>query len=385
MGEYKLPKNFDEFIDARKEGFMIVKDFKEKGGKIVGTLCSYCPVEVMDAAGAAAIGLCGFGAEVIPDAEQNLPKNLCPLIKSTYGFAFTEKCPYTYFADLIVGETTCDGKKKMYELLDDIKPTYVLHLPQGKDRSYAKNAWYEEVKLLKEKLEEIFGITITDEALRKAANTRNRWRKAMCRLFELQAMNPPAVTGGEILLSLQQGMYSFDVETQINAMNNAADRLKAAYEVGERPVDPKAKRILLTGCPTGGVIQKVCSVIEQSGGAIVCNDNCGGEYATKILVDEDMDDILRAISDRYLKLHCSVMTPNDDRIENTKELIKKYKIEGVVEVVLHACHTYNIESDKMRRMSEDEMGVPYMKIETDYSMSDSGQLATRINAFIEML
>lgn len=385
MEKFELPKDFDDFIDARKAGFLRVKEYKENGGKIVGGLCSYCPVEVIDASGAAVIGLCGMGNETISDAEKVLPKNLCPLIKATYGFAYTEKCPYTYFSDLIVGETTCDGKKKMYEALNDIKPTYVLHLPQGQKRDYAKDAWYEEVKLLKEKLETLFGEPITDEALRKASDTRNRWRKAMCRLFELQRMNPPAVKGTEVLLSLQMNQYSWDVETQIKAMNDAVDKLKAAYEAGERPVDPKAKRILLTGCPTGGVSQKVTKVIEDNGGAIVCGDNCGGEYATRMMVDENAEDILRAISDRYVSLRCSVMTSNDDRIANTKNLIKELEIDGVVEVVLHACHTYNVEAEKMRHMVEDEMGVPYMKIETDYSTADCGQLTTRITAFLEML
>ncbi len=149
-----LPKLFDEFVDARKNGFLAAKEFKENGGKLAGTLCSYTPKEILDAGNIAAVGLCGTSNETIPDAEKVLPKNLCPLIKGTYGFASTEKCPYTYFSDIIIGETTCDGKKKMYELLNEIKETYVMHLPQGQDRPYAKDIWYEEVCLLKKKIEE---------------------------------------------------------------------------------------------------------------------------------------------------------------------------------------------------------------------------------------
>ena len=138
-----LPKLFDEFVDARKNGFLAAKEFKENGGKLAGTLCSYTPKEILDAGNIAAVGLCGTSNETIPDAEKVLPKNLCPLIKGTYGIASTEKCPYTYFSDIIIGETTCDGKKKMYELLNEIKETYVMHLPQGQDRPYAKDIWYE--------------------------------------------------------------------------------------------------------------------------------------------------------------------------------------------------------------------------------------------------
>ena len=102
------------------------------------------------------------------------------------------------------------------------------------------------------------------------------------------------------------------------------------------------------------------------------------------MIDENADDILRAISDRYLNIHCSVMTPNEGRMENTKKMIEKNKVDGVIEVVLQACHTFNVESAKMRDMVE-ELGVPYLKLETDYSTTDSGQIETRVAAFIEIL
>ena len=117
---------------------------------------------------------------------------------STYGFAYSVKCPYTYFSDIIIGETTCDGKKKMYELLNEIKETYVLHLPQSQERPYAKDIWYEEVKLIKEKLEEKFNCTITEEGLRKAAHVRNELRKAQLDMYHLQKLVPPAMKGTEM-------------------------------------------------------------------------------------------------------------------------------------------------------------------------------------------
>lgn len=384
MANHDLPKMFDEFVDARKNGFLAAKEFKENGGKLAGCLCSYTPQEVLDAGGIATVGLCGTSNETIPDAEKVLPKNLCPLIKSTYGFAYSEKCPYTYFSDIIIGETTCDGKKKMYELLNEIKDTHILHLPQSQERPYSKDIWYEEVKLLKERLEEKFGVEITDENLRKAVHTRNELRQALCDMYQLQESCPPAMRGTEMMLALQKGTFTFDVEKQIEHIKNLVKEAKEAYAAGERPVPASAKRILITGCPTGGVIQKVGMVVENNGGVIVCLDDCSGERTRSMMIDEDADDILRAISDRYLAINCSVMTPNTGRLENTKKMIEKYKADGVIEVVLQACHTFNVESAKMREMVED-MGIPYLKLETDYSTTDSGQIETRIAAFIEIL
>ena len=384
METLELPKSFDEFVDARKAGFLKVKEYVENGGHLVGMFCSYTPLELFDAAGVAVVGLCGTSNEPIADAEKVLPKNLCPLIKSSYGFAYTEKCPYTYFCDFIVGETTCDGKKKMFELLNDIKETYVLHLPQSQKREYAKEIWYQEVKLLKEYMEEKYGIEITDEKLREAAHKRNEMRKTQMELYTLQGAVPPAMKATEVMSTLAQGMFNFGVDAQHASYKAKVDAAKEALANGAKPVDENAKRILLTGCPSTGVIQKVGATIENNGGVIVCLDDCGGERTQKMLVDENADDILRAISDRYLEIHCSVMTTNEGRIENTKEMCKKYQVDGVIEMVLQACHTFNVESTLMQNMCDAE-GIPYMKLETDYSTTDSGQIETRLAAFIEML
>ena len=78
------------------------------------------------------------------------------------------------------------------------------------------------------------------------------------------------------------------------------------------------------------------------------------------------------------------MSPNDGRIEHMMDMVEKYKVDGVVEVVLQACHTFNVEATRMQEMCDEE-GIPYMKLETDYSTTDSGQIETRLAAFLEML
>lgn len=101
--------------------------------KIVGTFCTYTPKELIYAAGAYPVSLCSTSEGPIPTGEKHLPKNLCLLIKASYGHALRDSCPYIYFSDFIVGETTCDGKKKMYELLGEIKDTYVMQLPHNQN------------------------------------------------------------------------------------------------------------------------------------------------------------------------------------------------------------------------------------------------------------
>ncbi|WP_198306501.1 double-cubane-cluster-containing anaerobic reductase [Dehalobacterium formicoaceticum] len=383
MSIVNLPNKFEEFADARRQGFLKVKEIKENGGKIAGVFCTFTPSEILDAAGIFSVGLCGMSEETIIDAETDLPKNLCPLIKSSYGFALTEKCPYTYFADIIIGETTCDGKKKMYELLGEIKDTYIMQLPQGVDREYAHKMWESELHRLIKTMEEKFQVDITEEKLRKAVSLRNKQRKIFNELFELSKLDPPPIRGFDVYKVIEGSGFSFDVEETCIKLRELIDNTKNAYEAGDRPVAAEAKRILVTGCPIGGVLDKVVNTIENNGGVVVCFENCGGVKPVRHLVDENTEDIVSAIADRYLKIGCSVMSPNPRRMEMLPELLKEFKIEGVIEVILQTCHPYSVETKTIKELVNDA-GLPHMSIETDYSKSDLGQIKTRISAFIEM-
>ena len=228
MERFDLPAAFEAFADARKAGFLKVKAAKEQGKRVAGCFCAFTPLEILDAAGLLTVSLCGMSPETIPAAETHLPRNLCPLIKSSYGFYLTDKCPYTYFADLIVGETTCDGKKKMYELLGQGKEVYVLHLPQGVEAPYALSMWTSELRRFIAYLEERFQITITDEALRAAIVRRNALRQARCRLMELLAADTPPISGTELYTFLDGIGFNFDVDDAIRKTRELADSLAGA-------------------------------------------------------------------------------------------------------------------------------------------------------------
>lgn len=376
----ELPRTFEGYEDSRKAGFLKVKEFKENGGKLCGYLCTYAPLELVDAAGASGVGLCGTSDEVIPAAETVLPANLCPLIKSTYGFAYTDKCPYTYFSDVIIGETTCDGKKKMYELLKDIKDVYVLRLPHDRSRKWARDAWREEIIEFKNYLEKRFDCEITEDKVREAVKKRNRLREAFCGVYELQQKGTTAFTSVELMSAMAAGSFNLSIDNYIATLEHLIEENKGKCN----EENEKKKRIVLTGCPANGVIKKVGAAIDSNGGVIVCVDSCAGERTMSMNIDPEADDIYGAIADKYIEINCSIMTPNDGRMQNTVDMCKKYDADGVIDMVLNCCHTFNVESVLMQRAVE-EAGLPYMKIETDYSQGDAGQIDTRLAAFIETI
>jgi len=378
----ELPEVFEEFAEQRKNSFMAVKEAKEKGIPVVGSYCTYFPKELPMAIGAAAVSLCSMSGETIEVAEQDLPKNLCPLIKASYGFAKTDKCPYFYFSDLIVGETTCDGKKKMYELMSQFKDVYVMQLPQSQDER-GRKFWRESCLELKRKLEEKFGTVITDEAVRQAVHTENGVRRALQRFYGVMKHDPAPITGLELFRVLYGSTFKLDRSSLADELNALTDKIEAEYAAGKR-LDKKP-RILITGCPMGGATEKVIEAIENNGGVVVTYENCSGAKAIEREVKEDTDDIYGAIADRYLGIGCSVMTPNNNRFKLLDEMIDEYKVDGVVEMVLQACHTYSVESKSVRRFVTHDKEIPYIYIETDYSKTDVGQLNTRLAAFVEML
>ncbi|CAJ1792816.1 MULTISPECIES: double-cubane-cluster-containing anaerobic reductase [Aeromonas] len=378
----ELPAIFDSFSDARRQGFLAVMALKERQIPLVGTYCTFMPQEVAMAAGAVVVSLCSTSDETIEEAEKDLPRNLCPLIKSSYGFGKTDKCPYFYFSDLVVGETTCDGKKKMYEYMAEFKPVHVMQLPNSADDEASRTLWRSEIVRFKELLEQQFGNPISEQALRDAIVLKNRERRALADFYRLGQLNPPALSGTDILKVVYGATFRFDKEQLISELQEMTRRIKADYAEGKR-LDARP-RILITGCPIGGAADKVVRLIEEHGGWVVGYENCTGAKATEQCVSEEGDPF-DALTDKYLAIGCSCISPNHQRMNLLSQMVEEYQADGVIDVILQACHTYAVESLAIKRHVRERHGIPYMAVETDYSSADKGQLATRLAAFIEML
>lgn len=377
-----LPEVFEEFAEQRKNSFLAIKQIKDKGIPVVGAYCTYFPKEIAMAMGAATVGLCSTSDETIAEAERDLPKNLCPLIKSSYGFAKTDKCPFFYFSDVVVGETTCDGKKKMYEYMSDFKDVFLMELPNTQSEEALK-LWKSEIIRFKEYLEKKFDIVITEEDIRKAIKTENEARRSLKNLYQVMRHDPAPITGYDLFKVLYGSGFKFDRSLIAGEVDALVGKIEAEYKEGK--MQEKKPRILLTGCPVGGATEKVIQAIENNGGIVVTYENCTGAKSIDKLVDEENPDVYDTLARRYLEIGCSVMTPNKNRLKLLDELIDEYKVDGVVEMTLQACHTYNVETLAIRRFVNEKKGIPYINVETDYSQADIGQLNTRITAFIEML
>lgn len=378
----ELPAVFEDFAEARRNAFVNVKKVKDQGIPVIGSYCTYFPQELAIAAGAATVSLCSTSGETIPTAEKDLPANLCPLIKSSYGFAKDDKCPFFYFSDIVVGENTCDGKKKMYELMSDFKDVFIMDLPNSQSDK-GLELYKEELLRMKDYVEKKFEVTITDEDMRKAVKLENEIRVAKKNLVDTMKNDPCPVSGLDMFHVLYGSGFKFDHTAIVPEIEAVQAKIEKEYaegtNIGKRP------RIVLTGCPIGGVTEKIIKAIEDNGGVVVAMENCVGAKQYDRLIDEDAEDIWEATAYRYLQIGCSVMTPNPNRYDLLGRTIDEYKADGVLEMTLQACHTYNVESKSIEKFCTEKKNVPYFHVETDYSTADVAQLNTRIAAFIEML
>jgi benzoyl-CoA reductase/2-hydroxyglutaryl-CoA dehydratase subunit BcrC/BadD/HgdB len=286
---------------------------------------------------------------------------------------------------MYVGETTCDGKKKAWEILGKDVPMYIMDMPQMKrEKDIAK--WTEEIAEFAKVVEEFTGNKITVESLNAAIKTINEKRKAMARVFAATKGDVIPISGKDRLLMTQ--IAFFDDPTRCAAMcNKLADELDERIKNQVSVFPAGTKRILLTGTPLAIPNWKLHHIIETSGAAVVCEEMCTGTRYFENLVDENQTSLegqFRALSERYMKNNCACFTPNEGRIEDIIRLAKEYKVDGVIDANLKFCCLYDTERYSVEKALKAE-GIPVLGIETDYTDTDAEQLRTRIGAFVEML
>lgn len=377
-----------DFVMSEVHGLRIKEllDAQAQGRKVIGSFCVYVPEELILAVDGVSVGLCAgaeFGTEA---AEQYLPRTTCALIKSFFGFALEKVCPYLAASDLVVGEATCDGKKKAYESFAGmVKRFHAMDMPQHHSAEGRALLQSEYLKLAAE-LQEVTGRTLDTARLRGAIDIVNAKREALARLSRLRAADPTPISGLDALLVNQVAFYDDPVRFT-KAVNDVCDELEGRVARGEGVCPKGTPRILLSGCPMAVPNWKVPALIEQGGAVIVGEESCVGERGTRHLVDgtgQDVDELIERIVDRYFQIDCAIYTPNPERLEHVRSMQRNLGAAGVIHYSLQFCTPYQMEAFGIERQIESDR-VPVLRLDTDYGAEDAGQLRTRIEAFVERI
>lgn len=389
MSQENRPEKMDyfDFVLAEVHGVRPaeLKKFREEGGKVFGTFCAFVPDEIIVAAGAIATGLCAGSQFWVPGGEKYLPANTCPLIKAMLGARFDRTCPFYRLADVYIGENTCDGKKKAYEILGTDVRMHIMDLPQMKrDKDYVK--WADECMDLLKMVEKETGNEIDAEKLAEAIKTINAKRSALQRLYNCRkALNVP-ISGTDTLLISQIAYYD-DPKRFASMVNALCDELEQRIADGVSVVPEGTKRILITGTPMAIPNWKMHNIVETSGAVVVCEETCTGtRYFENNVCEcgETVEEMVKNIADRYMGINCACFTPNEGRFDDVIRLAKEYQVDGVIDVNLKFCATYDTEGYTLEQRLQ-QAGIPVLGIETDYTDTDAQQIKTRVEAFVEVL
>ncbi len=360
-------------------------EHKQKGGKVFGTYCVYVPDEVLLALNGVSTGLCGGDQFWVPGGEKYLPANTCPLIKSSMGSRMDRTSPFCQVADMFIGEATCDGKKKAWEILAQDVPMHIMEVPQMK-REKDIQRFAEEIWQLVEIAQNLTGNQLNSDTLAQSIITINNKRRALKRLNRTRQASPVPISGKDALMIIQVAFY--DDPIRFAEMTNIlCDELEERINQTEGPFAADTPRILVTGTPMALPNWKLHHLVETSGAVVVCEESCTGTRYFEELVEEDSADLngqIMALAKRYMKTNCACFTPNQARTEDIIRYAKEYQVDGIIDYTLQFCGLYSTESYLLRSALRNE-GIPFLHIETDYSEQDSEQLRTRIEAFIEML
>ncbi|MCX7827981.1 MAG: double-cubane-cluster-containing anaerobic reductase [Thermanaerothrix sp.] len=384
------PSGMDYFnmVIAEVHGLRIKElvDHKRNGGFVAGSFCVYVPEEIILALGGLMVGLCAGSQFWVPEGEKVLPRNLCPLIKAALGAKLSKTCPYFQSVDLVVAENTCDGKKKAWEEMGRLVPTYVMDLPNRKSPE-GKALWRSQVRELIGELEGRFNRKLTHEKLLEAIEKVEAKRQALRDLYETRKADPVPISGIDSLVVSQIAFYD-DIGRFTSMTRQLADECRDRVSSGFGVFPKGTKRVLLTGSPIVVPNWKVHHILETSGAAVVVEENCTGTRYFKSSVDtsaKDLEGLIDALADRYLDgINCACFSPNQGRLDDVVELAREYRVHGVIDVTLSFCSTYQVEEASLKRRLKEE-GIPLLCLETDYAPGDEGQIRTRVEAFLESL
>jgi len=380
---------FDWFMsEIQAERIAEINALKAQKKPAVGTFCIFVPEEIVVGAGGACFGLCGGANPPIADAETELPRNICPLIKSAYGFKLQRTCAYTQSADFIYGETTCEAKKKTWELLGKHHPVHVMNIPHMK-RERDLKMWQEEIKEFKEHIEEVSERKLSLAEMLNGVKLVNAKRDAMKRLDTLRGMYPDIMPiSGKDALFISQVSFLDDPTRFTKKVNELCDELDERIKNRVSVFPENTPRIMVLGTPIAPPNWKLHTAVEGSGACIINEEGCIGHRYFKDNVDiegvQSEDELYARLMQRYSKIDCACFTPNEGRTEKIIQMYKDRKADGVIYYTLSFCHTYNVESHLVTEALAKE-GIPCLVIESDYSPEDAGQIKTRVEAFLESI
>lgn len=382
------PEALKPFTDVLKHVFVDMQGaVKPKGVPSVGTYCVMVPPELIYAAGAMPVKLCGGSYTAFNVGDDIAPRDACPLVKAIMGFESIGVMPVYQECQLMAVPITCDCKKKLAGYLAEHRKTVTLHVPSGRDRDEDMEQYVRELYLFSQKLTEITGTELSYERLSWACGMTASAQYELSRFIELRRRYPLAVKGTHYMAAMNAISYTH-ISLWTQYMHDLCDETEQKAKRGEMASKENRPRILITGSPIVFPNFKLPLLIEEMGGALVADETCMGErgaYDPPAIVDQSTDGIMRALANKSTRpCTCPTFVDNKRRLYRIMQMLEDYRVQGVIYHVLRGCLVYDYEYQVMEE-ELGKLGIPIIRVESDYNEEDVEQLRIRVEAFIELI
>jgi len=352
-----------------------INEWRARGDKVIGWLCTYVPEELIYAAGALPVRVMADEGTDLGEADAYLHSNLCSFARSC--LASELKGKYDGL-DGLVGGNTCDAMRRLGDIWRNylkLPFAHILAIPH-KMTDKAVDFYKREIEELKTNLEEFIGKSIPERDLQKAIQMYNQTRALLQKLNELRAQPNPPLSGAEMLSIVKAGMilpreiYNAMLETVLGDLSQ-----------NPRPSAPKLRIVI-----SGSILDdpEHIRAIEEMGCWVVAEDLCTGSRYYWDLVDEKLEP-MEALARRYIqRIPCARMRPYTGRFNHLVHLAEAFKADGVIYEKIKFCDLYG-DDYPMFKAGLEEHRIPHLELEREYGAGSVGQIRTRIEAFLEML
>jgi benzoyl-CoA reductase subunit C len=355
-----------------------VRKWKEQGGKIMGYFCAAMPVEMITAAGFLPFRVRATGSTGTELSDVCLTNINCSFPRHAFNMAL--KGEYD-FLDGLVFFNSCDHIRRVYDhWIRRMKTPFVkiLSLPR-KDEPPQVEWFRDELAILREQMQEHYQVKITDDKMREAIALRNTSRRRQRELYMLRKKHDPPITGAEMLAVTVAGTAMPPARYNQLLGELLQDVSKASGHSGYRA------RLMIMGGELDS--PEYVRVIEGQGGLVVADSLCFGSRMIWKDVDETTSDPLTALAQYYVadRPSCARMyTRYGERVEYIRNMIRDFKVDGVVFVRLTFCELWGFEQYSLENDFK-QLNIPLLCMDREYSQIGVGQLRTRIQAFLETL
>lgn len=352
-------------------------DYKKETGKgAVGIMPVYCPEEIVHAAGYLPIGMWGAQKKQISKARTYLPPFACSIMQSVMELQLEG-----VYDDLeaVIFSVPCDTLKCMSQKWNRPVPAIVFTHPQN--RKIAKDAANvfarEEFNIVKEKLEDILDVHISNKAIKNSIAVYNE-NRAACREFSDIAAEYAAVVTPSDRHAVIKARWFMEKSRHTALVKELIAALKA-----EPAPEFKGKKIIVTGIQVEPY--DVLDIFQENGFAIVADDLAQETRNFRQDVPDD-DDALMALARAWNEFDgCSLATDaNKPKGQMIIDAVKKYGADAVVVCMMKFCDPEEFDYPILLQEFE-AAGVKNLYIEVDQESTAFEQVKTRIQTFAEIL